>query len=358
MISGLPRINLFQNDIFSKPAVKFIPLKDSALEKEVWAVLKNNYTIPRASVRNLQVPRDRLVNSQLIRVETTSQKLILKRIAGNKLDAAAQEKRLQWIHFLNQESQRNFPRLIHKRDHRFTASTQRYLWYLMHEEEGVEYPGRSQDALISTAHGIGRLFAKFKNACPKLTSFQRAYFTPSETTIFKKLAATKNLANFTPNLRQFWPSFYLEYRKTHAEYLARGWHQFPTRPCHIDLHPHNILLRQSKFVCCLDIESIQYGNRLACLGFAVFKLLRNYAALTKVSDAVLSKTRDRFVRALIETHALTKSEVPLLVLGARVENIKRFLHGFLGQRGPRFKEGERIAIFGRAMAGEIERVYA
>lgn len=98
---------------------------------------------------------------------------------------------------------------------------------------------------------------------------------------------------------------------------------------HIDLHPQNVLISNKGAVSFLDSASLMLSDRIPCVGYALFKFMRNHVATSPHKKNALNAIR--FIRcAVTERFVLDRvfrrQEADLLALGARAMIFKRILY--------------------------------
>ena len=351
---------VFQPDLFCVQKPVFMPVAVAA-ESGALEVLRNFYTVTEKMVRRLEEPKPAPINSKIVIVHGQSEAFVLKGFELEKflpLKLEQIEGRLRLVAELRREARLPFPEIIPSIRGRLAVEDGHSLYYLMrYENGGAYYPHKDEQDIDAVAACIGKLYEVLRPLSRKLDMPRRKYFESNEIRTFELLQRAASNGSLDPSAQSYWPVFRKQYEMAYKEFSKCGWSQKEPEICHIDLHPHNLLLRNSKVVGVLDFESILFGNRIACLGFSVFKLLRNYAVLTKASQAKVSQIREKFIEKLIRNKALDSGDVPLLSLGVRLENIKRFLYGFRNQNENKLRGGERMTIFGNALSGEIDFIF-
>lgn len=350
----------FQPDLFCAREPVFVAAR-AAVQRKTLDRLKGSYGFSKKMIHRFEEPEEAPINSQIVIVYTKSEPMVLKSLElckSEPLKAKQIEYCLRLVTQLREERHIPFPKVIPAVDGKFAASREGCLYYLMRFENGeAHYPHKDKRDIHAVAANIGKLYGVFRQLRDAFVLPQRRYFEPDEIQIVNRLQKAASNRKLNSKARCYWPAFQKQYEIAYKEFFKRGWSQKKSELCHIDLHPHNLLLRDFNVVGILDFESVLLGNRIACLGFSVFKLLRNYAALTKGSQSTMAQLRGIFLEELIQNKALDTEDVPLLSLGARLENIKRFLHGFRNQNEDNLCGGERMPIFGRALSGEIDYIF-
>lgn len=92
---------------------------------------------------------------------------------------------------------------------------------------------------------------------------------------------------------------------------------------HRDIHPHNILINKSNVVL-IDTESILPTKWPIAIGFAAFKLLRQFCVRNTLDNHNVNLMH-KFVHNLVRTIDIDESEYEILFLGAKIEILRRIL---------------------------------
>lgn len=348
-MSVAQRVRLFEPDLFSdvrKPRFEEI---DPRRAEPVFPVLETCYGIPRARVESIRsVPN--CLNSELWLIRTGPKRLFLKKRQAASFGFI--EDLLRELRTLRSAGGDAFPELHPAVNGGYSVVRDDSVYYLMQDADpDAQYAAGGEAGL---GEAVGRAVTALKTLRVKGLNSRR-YFTDAEQKKFSDLKQAASDGRLSPRVEPYWESFRRHYETVLEECKKSGWLRDADETCHIDLHPHNLLVEDSRLVRVLDLESIQRAHRPACLGFFVFKALRNQAVL-KGSRNDTARLRGSLVEGLLRSKALDASETGLLSLGARVENLKRFLAGFLNVDP--LEGGPRLPIFGKALAGEIDAVFS
>lgn len=353
---------LFQPDIFSSQEPHFLPVEKS---QNLELVLRY-FSKRLGQVKIIHQPMPVCQNSRVFLIQSSNGQFVLKGIAQEENpDAASLSRHLQ---FMDRARLAGIPfARIHPTDAGdWIVTDQRRYFYLMDFVNGqARYLGDEEQALLSVAHSIGDLFAYLRSDHgPQAAFLERKYFEPEEVHSLASFERTlergeENLPIDGDPLKEYCQNFRKEYEKIRSEFQKQEWGL--SQLSHIDLHPHNILVKRLKVVCFLDLESIRPGNPTALIGYATFKLLRNFVALRKSKDPHISPRqiqgiRNHFIAELIRSGGIAEEEVRLLSLGAQAENMKRLLNIFKNADQKK-KWGDRFRIFSNALAGEIDWIF-
>lgn len=365
---GAPRTlePFFEKDLFSQTRPVF---ESVALETEpsMISALTENYPHLVSSVTHLSTPLPKPINSEISKIQTLQSGFIFKRIAlvKSKMSANDLESHLCFVNENREPGDLKFPRLYQSKQGRFVIESEGMLCYLMEDFDRSQYAGEDGDALLKIILQMGRMFRYFeKKPMPHHLFPPRVYFSSEDEIIFESLV--QSLEDGTVDrdgsigrqVRQYGSMFVEKYQESRSLFYRKKWHELPRRLVHIDLHPHNILVRPDGSICFLDFESLRAANPYACLGYAIFKLIRNAVALrgAAITEMEGIRLRNHFLQCLLESAELNLEDVSLLKLGAQVENITRFLT-ILKNAETRARWGDRLPMFGKALAGEIDYVF-
>jgi hypothetical protein len=144
--------------------------------------------------------------------------------------------------------------------------------------EGEYFTGRPQ-SIQAVGRAVGDFHAALLNV-PKDFRLERQYpmLTDIDREVFRTVTASEDaaLSKFSIQHR--------ELLKRHQRLLSETWErvldyypQFSSSESglvHIDLHPHNMLLRDNRLIAFLDFDSLMEGPLNMMLGFSCYKLLR------------------------------------------------------------------------------------
>jgi hypothetical protein len=338
-VNGSSAASLFQPDLFSRSSQEFTKTSKSAAA-EISSVLSEYYGI---SASDIEEPLPKAVNSRLFR----SGNIILKKVSTNTFkDAESAETHLRFI-----EKLRNLgvllPEILPGRNKKLAQTFPSFFIYAMKaaEDECTYLDGDRETILSAFQTAAGFYKAAAAQGAPAALSSRDFNEGNDKDALLKVPIEIRN----DKTVAHHWTAFEAAYKKDYASFEPK-----PLTLCHIDLHPHNILVKNRKIVLILDLESIRPCWKIASIGFSIFKLLRNYAVQLQDTSS-LKKLREEIYTELVNTGVLNREDLLLLPLGARLENVKRFLT--VVQNHENFLNwGDRLPIFGRALAGEIDAV--
>tara|TARA_B100001057_G_C22869309_1_gene958032 strand:- start:2234 stop:3283 length:1050 start_codon:yes stop_codon:yes gene_type:complete len=127
----------------------------------------------------------------------------------------------------------------------------------------------------------------------------------------------------------------------------------PEKALHTDLHPHNILINNSKSFI-LDIESIRRTKWPIALGFAIFKLLRQ--TLTKNRRKKDFKLHAKKFIEIIHDKDYSRIDLKILLFGAEVEVFRRLLFIFEGNLEGKVSAWNKVLIIQLNALREIKEL--
>jgi hypothetical protein len=91
--------------------------------------------------------------------------------------------------------------------------------------------------------------------------------------------------------------------------------------CHIDMHPHNLLTKNSEVVAILDVESFQTAPRYAALAFNLFKQSRQAVVFQQLNNMQINDLKRSIYQALESRNII--SDVSKLKVYAKAEILRR-----------------------------------
>lgn len=321
----------FRSDIFTVPSPKMKSVH-RPLWREIEGVLDRYYDHIAGKIDGIDQVDSNEINSNNFRIQTESGIYILKRIQGLSLaDRKALKTR---ISLANKARKKRilFPLLHKSATGDYVTKTKKSSWMLMDFIEGAHFDG-SESSLYRIGLEEGKLFSFLgkQQLEDRRVLEKRNYFTAGERKIFGMLNTAIEAGKFNSRIPveydfiRYWPVYKKHYNELYR--LWKGlWDMAPVL-CHIDIHPHNVLLTSSGSVFFLDMDSLLYGNRIASIGYSIFKLMRNLVFTKKrsISQARINMIRKKLISFIINGGALKKNEILLLSHGARLEIIKRVL---------------------------------
>lgn len=95
----------------------------------------------------------------------------------------------------------------------------------------------------------------------------------------------------------------------------------PVSACHIDLHPHNILMKNTDVAAILDVESFQIAPTYPALAFNLFKLSRQAVVFQKMNAIQINALKSDIHRLVEQRHVVP--DLSKLNIYAKAEILRR-----------------------------------
>jgi hypothetical protein len=269
-------------------------------------------------------------NASNFKLETTSGEYILKRnlLTANVSSLDRQLALLEWLG----DRELPVPALVRTNIGEMTASNDNDRWYLAKFVPGNYFSGH-EDEISSVANEIGRVISTLAERPAELSLHRTRpdYFTDQEHQTFLEVK----------NLRSEWFSVF---GHENAMLLKENWNlfsgcysdlvkhsgvlnNFRKSTSHIDLHPHNILMKSDKLSAVLDFDACYEIPIELSIGFATAKLMKRVGTRTKQENSNLSITQcaDRFLEILGRHLPEAVLDRQALKQFARAETMRRLL---------------------------------
>lgn len=323
-------LQLFSPDLFSDPVPRFAPVSQAEADV-IGSVLIEAYGARVGPVERLRRSGAIEVNSKNFAVDARRGRFLLKRLdAGKDLAAASEQLALQrWL----AEQGLPVPSVVPGAKGELIVFGSGASWCLFDFVEG-EYFSGDEASLEPTARVIGSLMA----ACGRASALGIVatagveYPSPDDVGVLLRRASDRRAdwadlfgVEEAALLEDEW-----EFVGVIAERLAAP-HGPPrgeaSRICHIDLHPHNLLLRGGRVVAVLDPDSYLRQPPQIALAFATYKLLRQHVVRHGLgrSPLVVAERGRAFV-ATIRAAADLPSQPGEIALAAKAEIFRRLLY--------------------------------
>ena len=202
-----------------------------------------------------------------------------------------------------------------------------YYWYLMYFIDADFFSGTSNE-FLNAGKSMARLFCSLAEV-PKNLIIDYQILPPAQDSL--------GIVEATENCKKKWPllfgepSYLLEESWEHIRDTLEETIQLESEItesiglCHMDLHPHNLLMQESKVSAILDFGSLVQAPIYSSIAFNLFKLARQTVAL-KNGDYL----NDDFInhKNIVISSFLAKNLIPENAdLGkyAKVEIMRRLL---------------------------------
>jgi Ser/Thr protein kinase RdoA (MazF antagonist) len=265
---------MFRPDLFSDPAPKFHAAAKPAAA-QVRAVLREHYPALGEPAPDLSQSGAMEINSNNFRVEAGDETFIVKRWPATPQHAAArtQAALADWLARQGQP----LPMLRPAASGELVAEHQGFGWCVMEYVEGQYFSGAA-DQLRHAAAAVAALFRALDSAPASLhpqkriehplQDWRRVLEEPERGR--DAFAGVLDQAH-AALLREEWPAVTAALADTLGmEPILRA----STRLCHIDLHPHNILMAGGRVAALLDFPSLALAPATSLHAFNLFKLAR------------------------------------------------------------------------------------
>lgn len=271
-----PISSLFQPDLFSDSIPRFSPLTPELGGRLASMLLRHYGRV--AHPESFEQSGGQEVNSSNFRCAAGKELLLLKRLPVGQAPAIA--RKLEIVAWLAGKTE--VPAVLRSLDGALVAAHGDEAWCLFRFAEGNFFSGRMEE-LEPTAGRIANLHVVLRELPASLgLPPEWEYLTEDEERLFHQVAEhpVEWPAWFGVKgarlLEDHWSSI-CEARdmlRPHREAIRGARSQV----CHADLHPHNVLIRSNSVEAFLDCQSLQAVPAETAVGFAVYKLLRQFLA--------------------------------------------------------------------------------
>ncbi len=270
--------HLFQQDLFSNHRAKYVPV-EKEMAMTIDNLVKTFYANKLGCVVCIEQSGALEINSNNFKVITTTGTYLFKRHLGQQ-DLNKIQNSLNIGQYLLNKSVA-VPKMIRADDGELYCFNSDAYWTVSLFVDGNYFSGHSKQEVILTAQAIGKLFKA-------LATLPEDIYPPEE--IHYNLQEWDSLISECFQRKNEWISLFgLEI----AQLLEKDWKVMESSlstikkksvvtaelvPCHIDLHPHNILVGENFHATIIDLDSIKLANPKSMLAFGVYKLMRQYAS--------------------------------------------------------------------------------
>jgi hypothetical protein len=318
---------LFSPDLFSNSIAKY----DLALDGEsqtVKNILQNYYKFINLSNFKILKLKGLEINSNNFCLKGQDKSYILKKLNKTE-DLELINKQLQLTNWLSTQNipipkvilpDNSLNQLINHNDNNY---------YLMEFIDGFYYEG-FQNSLTNSIEVILDLFNALESA-PKIFKINQNkvdYCFSSFTKIIVEVESVKSewkeiFGSGYDILNSSWQKI-----RTTFDLLSQREGEFNSSPyglCHIDLHPHNILMRKDKILGILDFSSLLNSSINSSISFGFFKLARQATVYEKNNtniDAIFPKLNEAYKLFTIKGYL---DEPKDFLFYSQVEIIRRLL---------------------------------
>ena len=310
---------IFEPDIFSDSKPKWKLLKDDELSlfEELVKFIPNNY-FSKLSLGYCSGAFE--INSSNYKLEDSNKNIIiLKKWPRNKtiIEVNKIQELINWLYSKNIP----VPKSGIFIDNYFAFNFQNSIWSHNVFKDGDYYSG-----IDGEFENVAIVTAKLHQALKKIPlkispKIGFKYFSKQDNLVFDKIRKSRNsLEKFLSKEH----SFFLNY---HWDYLFSCWESLKNDkvfsgdsiPCHFDMHPHNLITKNSEISEILDFDSVNIMPIGYSLAFNALKQCRQYISLDneisnykQVGDLYISNLFSEFKMKEIENYnfcKLSKTEV-------------------------------------------------
>lgn len=322
--------DLFLPDLFSSPGPRWYEAQGEKTV-DVAHVLNTYYSVAGDEVSSIQQSNAIELNSNNYLVHTRDGKLVVKRwpMVGvqDRADLETQALLVNWL----AEQSISVP-YIHqsKLTNKYVIEYQECYWCVMSYKDGNYFSGAGNELQVAGNQLCG-LFSALGGA-------------PDNLQVSKSIQSLGNNATDVVNCleqeRAEWENIFGE---SHANILNESWSDIKSELnkllagqsklksqiglCHIDLHPHNVLMIDGKTATILDYHSLMMAPREIIIAFNLFKLARQ-AIVEKggdYSDEHVRAQIDFVILKLIENEVLDNLLRDQMSSFAKMEIMRRLL---------------------------------
>lgn len=270
-------MRLFEPDLFSSSRPEFVET-DAEENNLIKELITKHYFNNLKAIKILRLGALE-VNSNNYKVEVDSSQYILKKLNTCSYPSTYE---IQLRYSLEINNHRGtFPSVVKSKDDSLIVPFNNTYWVMISFLKGT-YITKEKVCLETLGNNIGFLF--------KLMSKVNGEGLPKSLAIgcFDKFYSSHaRFAEVKSHIKDFFPekeaNLLLDYYPLimssndivceNMQLLA----ELEVYPCHIDLHPHNILCSSPKSFHFLDVESLQLSYQSISIAFAIFKLYRQFA---------------------------------------------------------------------------------
>lgn len=289
--------DLFLPDLFSSPGPKWYEAHGEKTV-DVAHMLNTYYSVAGDEVSSIQQSNAIELNSNNYLVHTSDRKLVVKRWPMvSTQDSADLETQAQLANWLVEQSI-SLP-YIHqsKQANKYVIEYQECYWCVMNYKDGNYFSGAGNELQVAGGQ-LCDLFSALGRAPHSLQITKSIQSLSNKTTdvvnrLEQERSEWENIfgESYANILNESWPDIKSDLNKLLAEQSNL---KSQIGLCHIDLHPHNVLVIDGKTATILDYHSLMTAPREITIAFNLFKLARQ-AIVEKGGDY-----SDEHVRAQID----------------------------------------------------------
>lgn len=315
---------LFQPDIFSqtKPIL-------SAVSDDVYLEVQNAYSSmfdeKFGVIEKIEQYGGLEVNSNNFKVTTSNSLFLIKRVQSSSEKLKEFSKFIGCARYLKQ-SGCPVPNFISYRSNQVIyEGCNGFFWVTMNVISG-DHSLSGFDVPQNLGFEIGKLYRTLKAAPPKFRSLKKwLYCTPKDSVNYQTLLQNSEVIN-----DKFSKKYYDLFQEN-KDLVEKAWKECLLKKealineqnniIHGDLHPHNILMRNTKLSAFLDFESIVSAPLNVGIAFSTFKLLRQY--IVEEGTDALPRAVDYFNLSLTHELGIESLSYNDLAFFAKAEVLRR-----------------------------------
>lgn len=320
--------DLFNADIFSSNIPIFIK-SDLNISKLLENLIAENYNQISGDIICVEQFQGNEINSNNYKVTTSSGKYLIKKFIDineyNKL-----QRILSLSNWLNENDIKLGKVYLSNKDELIIKNkVDNSYWCVFDFINGSFFTGISDRELVSVGSEIGIFFNKLKYIPIELEPIEKIdYFKNSEDLMNEIERNKKNWvlyfgSDLSNTLTENWGFLQKTYSQL-FKYKDTLLHS-ELAPCHIDLHPHNLLIEEDELKAILDVDSIKLNHTLVAISFSMYKLLRQSIVNRNIKDNSneISRISNIYFNALIKEFPLAQKEIENLYIYAATEIFRR-----------------------------------
>lgn len=320
---------LFSDDIFSNATPCYSAVTES-LAENIRDVLRAYYFDRQAVIDSIQKVGALEINSHNFRATIDGTTYHLKCLSP-QASIPAVTSQFALAEKLREAGQ-PFPAVLKAKNHQLLVTDDRQQgWIVTSYIEGHYFAGHEEEVYAVGAR-IGGLYATLANkeclgpagndVLARMDSLSMSGVATliQSATQWEACLPAKDYALLSRHMHHMEDA--VRAAKRHADAIMDGSPEIS----HIDLHPHNILINGDGLPVFLDVESLRPHPRLVSIGFAIYKLMRQYAArhaLREHNHEQIGKVALGMCHRIIEEGGLSSNEMNLLSSAATLELCRR-----------------------------------
>lgn len=283
---------MFQEDLFSEHRTKYVPA-GKEMAALIDSLVKTYYAHKIGCVVSVEQSGALEINSNNFKVSTITDTYLIKRHLGQR-DLHIIERNLDIAQYLSENSVA-VPKMISTDDGMLYCLYADVYWTVSLFIMGNYFSGLTKKEIILTAQAIGKLFETLSSLPKDIQPLEQIHYNLQEwDSLIAECCQRKNewISMFgleiAEALEQNWEVIEMSLWTLKKKNINTELHA----PCHIDLHPHNLLVGENSQVTIIDLDSIKLANPRTMLAFGVYKLMRQYASHA-IKETTIQEIREK-----------------------------------------------------------------